>query len=81
MPAFRGFSDEEIAAVVSYIRQAWGNQAGPVDPALVGEVRAEFDVPPPPPATPIATEPPGAVGTPGADATPGEAEAVPTLGQ
>jgi mono/diheme cytochrome c family protein len=81
MPAFRGFSDEEIAGVVSYIRQAFGNQAGPVDPALVAEVRAEYVVEPPPPATPITTPGPGEEATPAAESTPGEAEAVPTLGQ
>jgi cytochrome c6 len=81
MPSFRGFSDEEIAGVVSYIRQDFGNQAAPVDPALVGEVRAEFDVAPPAPATPITTPGPGEEASPvgtGAAGTPG---AVPTPGQ
>lgn len=40
MPAFADrFSDEEIAAVVSYIRSAWDNAAGPVDAGQVGELR------------------------------------------
>ncbi len=30
--------DEKIAAVLSYIRRAWGNSAAPVEPALVGSV-------------------------------------------
>lgn len=87
MPAFRGFSDEEIAGIASYIRQALGNQAGTVDPALVGEVRAQYAVESPPDATPVATPAAGAAATPGTGATPSvagtptEAEAVPTLGQ
>lgn len=55
MPNFRGLSDEEIAAVTSYVRQAWGNTAGPVDPALVAEVRAAYDIEGEPDATPLAT--------------------------
>ena len=40
MPAFGGrFTDERIAAVLTYIRQDWGNNAPPVDPALVTAVR------------------------------------------
>ena len=36
MPAFRGqLDDDEIAAVVSYIRNAWGNQASIVEPRQV----------------------------------------------
>jgi mono/diheme cytochrome c family protein len=34
-------SDDEIAAVLTYVRSAWGNQAGPVDAALVKKLRAE----------------------------------------
>ncbi len=40
MPAHRDrLSSEEVAAVATYIRQSWGNQAGPVDPATVADVR------------------------------------------
>ena len=81
MPSFRGFSDDEIAGVVSYIRQDFGNQAGPVDPALVADVRAEYTVESPPDATPIATPLPWEGATPSAGGTPGGAEAVPTPGQ
>ena len=35
--------DHEIAAVVSYIRGAWGNAAEPVDASFVAEQRARFD--------------------------------------
>ena len=34
--------DQEIAAVVSYIRSAWGNNADPVDAAFVATQRARF---------------------------------------
>lgn len=81
MPSFRSFSDEEIAGVASYIRQDFGNQAGPVDPALVAEVRAEFAVPSPPDATPVASPAVGHDATPGAGGGSGNAEAIPTPGQ
>lgn len=35
MPAFGTLTDEEIAAVLSYIRSDWGNQASPIDAAAV----------------------------------------------
>lgn len=47
MPAFGqgagGFnwSDDRIAHVLTYIRQEWGNKAGPVDVAKVTEIRAK----------------------------------------
>ncbi len=37
------FDDEKIAAVLSYIRRAWGNAAAPIEPALVAAVRKETD--------------------------------------
>ncbi|QXL85253.1 cytochrome c [Comamonas sp. NLF-1-9] len=40
MPPFRqSMTDADIAAVLSYIRQAWGNQAGRVDAIAVHRVR------------------------------------------
>lgn len=33
--------DVQVAAVLSYIRQAWGNSAPPVEPALVASLRSE----------------------------------------
>jgi mono/diheme cytochrome c family protein len=30
MPPFGGYSDSDIAAVATYIRQSWGNDAPPV---------------------------------------------------
>ena len=41
MPPFRPLmSDEEVAAVVSYIRNSWGNRAGPVSPVEVDRYRS-----------------------------------------
>jgi mono/diheme cytochrome c family protein len=42
MPGFinGGFTDEDFAGILSYIRQAWGNNAPPVAPAAVAAVRA-----------------------------------------
>ena len=43
MPAFGWkLSDAQVAAVVSYIRNAWGNAAGPVDSADVHATRADL---------------------------------------
>lgn len=43
MPAFGGqFSDAEVAAVVSYIRTSWGNDAGEIDAEQVSELRSRF---------------------------------------
>ena len=40
MPAFKSeLTDDQIAAVVSYIRGGWSNKAPPVAPPLVGAVR------------------------------------------
>lgn len=33
--------DEKLAAILSYTRTAWGNTAGPVEPALIAKVREE----------------------------------------
>lgn len=33
--------DEKLAGILSYVRGAWGNTAGPVEPALIAKVRAE----------------------------------------
>jgi mono/diheme cytochrome c family protein len=42
MPGFdAAFDDEKIAAILTYIRRAWGNAADPVEPALVSRVRKE----------------------------------------
>jgi mono/diheme cytochrome c family protein len=48
MPAFGrvagsgyNWSDDKVAAVLTYIRQEWGNQAGPISTEKVAEVRAK----------------------------------------
>lgn len=45
MPAFgpsgSNWSDEKIAAVLTYVRQEWGNTAPPITPEKVAAVRAE----------------------------------------
>lgn len=44
MPAFAGkLSDEQIAAVASYIRTSWGNDFGPVSPGAVADTRKLMD--------------------------------------
>jgi mono/diheme cytochrome c family protein len=38
-PLGAALSDEAVAAILTYIRRAWGNAADPVTPAAVHEVR------------------------------------------
>jgi hypothetical protein len=43
MPKWRDyFEDDELAAVMTYIRNSWGNQAPPVSKDTVAKVRAEL---------------------------------------
>ena len=43
MPPWEGsLNDKKIAAVLTYIRQEWGNKAGPVTPAQIAAVKKEF---------------------------------------
>lgn len=39
MPGWSRLDDVELAAVMTYVRQAWENDAEPVEPELVGRVR------------------------------------------
>jgi mono/diheme cytochrome c family protein len=40
MPMWKDdLNDQQIAAVITYIRQAWANQASAVPPAMVAEIR------------------------------------------
>ena len=39
MPAFDGLSDEEVAAIGTYIRSSWGNDFGPVSAEEVASQR------------------------------------------
>jgi alcohol dehydrogenase (quinone), cytochrome c subunit len=44
MPPFADrLSDQEVADVVTFIRSSWGNNAPPVDPALVTSLRATLN--------------------------------------
>ena len=40
MPAFGAFNDDQIAAVLTYIRREWEHGAAPVEPATVKAIRA-----------------------------------------
>jgi mono/diheme cytochrome c family protein len=41
MPAFGWkLGDEDVAALLTYLRNAFGNQAAPVEPGMVADVRA-----------------------------------------
>lgn len=43
MPKWRDyFSDEELAAVMTYVRNSWGNKASPVSKETVAKVRADL---------------------------------------
>ncbi|MGF1634959.1 MAG: c-type cytochrome [Phycisphaerae bacterium] len=41
MPGWRQKSDAELAAVMTFIRQSWGNDAAPVTPESVAAIREE----------------------------------------
>jgi mono/diheme cytochrome c family protein len=38
-PIGSALNDDQIAAVLTYIRREWGNTAAPVDPALIRSIR------------------------------------------
>lgn len=40
MPGWRLLDDERLAAVLTHVRQSWGNDAGPVEPDVVASVRS-----------------------------------------
>ena len=39
MPPLGALNDEQIAAILTYVRRGWGHQAGAVNPGLITEVR------------------------------------------
>jgi mono/diheme cytochrome c family protein len=41
MPAFKAMDDEQLAAILTYVRREWGHTASPISPAEVKAVRAE----------------------------------------
>lgn len=40
MPSHSFLSDQELAAILTYIRQSWGNRAEPIEPEEVARIRA-----------------------------------------
>lgn len=47
MPRFKAdLTDAQIAAILTYVRSAWGNAAGPVSEAQVAAVRATLSAAP-----------------------------------
>ena len=42
MPAMGVFNDDQVAAILTYIRREWENGAPPVEPATVKQIRAVF---------------------------------------
>ena len=40
MPAMGTLDDQQLAAILTYIRRAWGHEAGPISPDTVARVRA-----------------------------------------
>ena len=42
MPAFGFMVDDQVAAVLTYIRRSWGHTADPVSPAFVSELRRKY---------------------------------------
>jgi cytochrome c6 len=44
MPGWREtLNDQEVAAVATYVRQAWSNRAAAVTPAMVTEIRSKLE--------------------------------------
>ena len=43
MPALGVFDDDQVAAILTYIRREWGHTASPVEPELVKKIRAETE--------------------------------------
>jgi mono/diheme cytochrome c family protein len=46
MPNFSGdLDDQQMAAILTYVRQAWGNKGGTLDPTMVASVRSSSGPP------------------------------------
>jgi len=41
MPQWKQLTDDQIAAILTYIRSDWGNDAPAIDPAFVASIRSE----------------------------------------
>jgi len=81
MPSFSGLmDDQQIAGVITYVRQAWDNDAGAVSPEEVAKVRADVLGTPEASPTPFGQRPEGNVsGSPasGSIAEPSTPESAP----
>jgi thiosulfate dehydrogenase len=53
MPAFARLADEEIAEILTFARNSWGNDAAAVKPEQVGALREKLRAPPPAAKTPL----------------------------
>ena len=40
MPSLAALDDATISAILTYVRRSWGNEASPVPPQLVSEIRS-----------------------------------------
>jgi thiosulfate dehydrogenase len=60
MPAFTTLDDRDVAAIVTYIRTAWGNSAGPVSADQVAKLRPSFGEAEPPGTAALRQPQPGA---------------------
>lgn len=70
MPRFDStYDDEELAAIATYVRQAWGNTASAVTPEFVAGVRAQYELPEEGSPTPEGQQPQG-IATPQATPVP-----------
>ena len=43
MPGFARLADDEIAEILSFVRSSWGNDAPPINPALVASLRKQLN--------------------------------------
>jgi mono/diheme cytochrome c family protein len=43
MPGWKQLTDEELAGVMTYIRNSWSNEASEISPELVAEIRQETE--------------------------------------
>ena len=43
MPAFSRLADQELAEILSFVRESWGNNAGPIAASQVRKARAQLD--------------------------------------
>lgn len=83
MPSFAGtLNDVQIAAVATYIRNAWGNEFGPVDPSVVTAARQKMQLQPEPgkELPPTVQQPESAPVPPYSPLPPGQALPPPDLG-